>query len=232
MESCKKHFRPRQFLVGGMVFVSANIKGMKRGIRKQFCGDAVAEALCAIGQRRGSCDPAPWDFTEEERFKMFKHLMHSHVYPGANLFGYDGRTTYSWTYSIWTWQHGGKRKFVKEVWAAAQAELAEADYEVYDLTPIRCLIGDSGPRFCRMLAAEDAAAMGQRMNGMEADLAMLDKKLKRLYGGRGAPALPAATRGLAALPGEFRYRIALYNNVYEAVICGGKGGMLWRMLMP
>lgn len=158
--------------------------------------------------------------------------MHSHVYPGANLFGYDGRTTYLWTYSIWTWQHGGKRKFVKEVWAAAQAELAEADYEVYDLTPIRCLIGDSGPRFCRMLAAEDAAAMGQRMNGMEADLAMLDKKLKRVYGVRGAPALPAATRGLAALPGEFRYRIALYDNVYEAVICGGKGGMLWRMLMP
>jgi hypothetical protein len=73
-----------------------------------------------------------------------------------------------------------------------------------------------------MLAAEDAAAMGQRMNGMEADLAMLDKKLKRLYGGRGAP----------ALPGEFRYRIALYDNVYEAVICCGKGGMLWTMLMP
>ena len=73
-----------------------------------------------------------------------------------------------------------------------------------------------------MLAAEDAAAMGQRMNGMEADLAMLDKKLKRLYGPRaGAP-----------MPGEFRYRIALYDNVYEAVICGGKGGMLWAMLMP
>ena len=222
MKSCKKNFRPRQFLVGGMVFVSANIKGMKRGIRKQFCGDAVAEALRAIGRRRGSCDPAPWDFTEEERFKMFKHLMHSHVYPAADLLGYDGRTTCSWTYSIWTWQHGGKRKFVKEVRAAAQAELAEADYEAYDLSPIRCLIGDSGPRFCRMLAAEDAAAMGQRMNGMEADLAMLDKKLKRIYGPRaGAP-----------MPSEFRYRIALYNNVYEAVVCGGKGGMLWAMLMP
>ena len=211
---------------------------MERGIRKQFCGDAVAEALRAIGQRRGSCDPAPWDFTEEERFKMFKCLMHSHVYPAADLLGYDGRIAYSWTYSIWTWRHGGKRKFVNEVRAAAQAELAEADYEVYDLTPIRCLIGDSGPRFCRMLAAEDAATMGQRINGMEADLAMLDKKL---YGVRGAPALPIggrgaparpAVRGLAARPGEFRYRIALYNNVYEAVICGGKGGMLWTMLMP
>ena len=212
-----------------MVSVSANLKGMKREIRKQFCGDAVAEALRAIGQCRGSCNLAPWDFTEEERFKMFKHLMRSHVYPGADLLGYDGRTTYSWTYSIWTWQHGGKRKFVKEVRAAAQAELAEADYEVYDLTPIRCLIGDSGPRFCRMLAAEDAAAMGQRMNGMEADLAMLDKKL---YGGRGATALPIGGRGASALPGEFRYRIALYNNVYEAVIRGGKRGMLWTMLMP
>ena len=80
------------------------------------------------------------------------------------------------------------------------------------------------------------------MTGMEADLAMLDKKLKRIYGsragapmpggGRGATALPAAASGLAALPSEFRYRIALYNNVYEAVICGGKGGMLWAMLMP
>ncbi len=212
------------------------------GIRKKFCGDAVAEALRAIGQRRGSCAPAPWDFTEEERFKMFKCLMHSHVYPAADILGYDGRIAYSWTYSIWTWRHGGKRKFVKEVRAAAQAELAEADYEVYDLTPIRCLIGDSGPRFCRMLAAEDAAAMGQRMNGMEADLAMLDKKLKRIYGvrgapalsigGRGATALSGGGRGVTALPGEFRYRIALYNNVYEAVICGGKGGMLWTMLMP
>ena len=78
-------------------------------MRKKFCGDAVAEALRAIGQRRGSCNPAPWDFTEEERFKMFKHLMHSHVYPAADLLGYDGRTSCSWTYSIWTWQHGGKR---------------------------------------------------------------------------------------------------------------------------
>ena len=206
--------------------------GEVSGIRKKFCGDAVAEALRAIGLRRGSCDPAPWDFTEEERFKMFKHLMHSHVYPAADLLGYDGRIAYSWTYSIWTWRHGGKLKFVKEVRAAAQAELAEADYEVYDLTPIRCLIGDSGPRFCRMLVAEDAAAMEQRMNGMEADLAVLDKKLKRLYGVRGAPALPIGGRGATALPGEFRYRIALYNNVYEAVICGGKGGMLWTMLMP
>ena len=202
------------------------------GKRKKFCGDAVAEALRAIGRCRGSCDPAPWDFTEEERFKMFKHLMHGHVYPAADLFGYDGRATYSWTYSIWTWRHGGKRKFVKEVRAAARAELAEADYEVYDLTPIRCLIGDSGPRFCRMLAAEDAAAMEQRMNGMEADLAMLDKKLKRLYGPRAGVTPSGSGHGATALPGEFRYRIALYNNAYEAVICGGKGGMLWAMLMP
>ena len=118
-----------------------------------------------------------------------------------------GRITYSWTYSIWTWQHGGKRKFVKAVRAAAQAELAEADYEVYDLTPIRCLIGDSGSRFCRMLAAEDAAAMGQRMNGMEADLAMLDKKLKRFYGLRASTSLSGGGRGATVLSGEFRYRI-------------------------
>ena len=192
-----------------------------RGIRKKFCGDAVRDALRAIGRLRGDCDPVPDDFTERERFNMFRYLMHEHVYPCSNLLGYEGRTTYSWTHSVWSWRHGGMRKFIERVKEAAQEELAAEDYEVYDLRQIHCLIGDDGPRFRRMLVAEDAAMMEQRMNGMEADLAAIDRRLKWFCGGAGHVALP-----------ELHYRIALYNNVYEAVIRGGKGGKLWTMLMP
>ena len=204
-----------------------------RGIRKKFCGDAVGDALHAIGRRRGDRDPVPGDFTERERFKMFRYLMHEHVYPCADSIWHEGRLTYSWTHSVWSWRHGGKRKFVNLVRASAQKELAEADYEVYDLAQIRCLIGDDGPRFCRMLAASDAAVMEQRMNGMEADLAMIDRKLKLFRGGRAeSEALPSAASGFAEMStGELRYRIALYDHSYEAVIRGRKGGMLWTMLM-
>jgi hypothetical protein len=55
------------------------------------------------------------------------------------------------------------------------------------------------------------------MNGMEADLAVIDRKLTSFQ------------REKAAF-GELRYRIALYDNTYEAVICGGKGGWLWQNL--
>ena len=215
-----------------------------RGIRKKFCGDAVGDALRAIGRRRGDREPVPSDFTERERFDMFRHLMHEHVYPCADYIRHEGRLTYSWTHSIWSWRHGGKRKFIERVKASAQEELAAADYEVYDLRQIRCLIGDDGPRFRRVLVAEDAAIMEQRMNGMEADLATIDRKLKWFCGGGQAErvTLPACGReGRVTLPGggfvetalsEIRYRIALYDHSYEAVIRGGKGGMLWTMLMP
>ena len=43
-----------------------------RDIRKRFCGDAVGDALRAIGRRRGDRDPVPGDFTERERFDMFR----------------------------------------------------------------------------------------------------------------------------------------------------------------
>ena len=184
------------------------------GIRKKLCGDPVAEALRSIGRRRGDRDPVPWDFTPKERFRMFRHLMHGHAYPASELIEWDGRVTYSWVHSVWTWRHGGRRRFIKEVKGCARAELAVADYEAYDLVPIRCLIGDDGPRFRRMLVAEDAAMMEQRLNGMEADLLMMERKLDRMYGG------------------EIRYRIALYDHSYEAVIRGGKGGWIWTMLMP
>jgi hypothetical protein len=52
---------------------------------------------------------------------------------------------------------------------------------------------------------------------MEADLAVIDRKLTSFQ------------REKAAF-GELRYRIALYDNTYEAVICGGKGSWLWQNL--
>ena len=192
---------------------------MTSAFRKKFCGDAVGDALRAIGRRRGDCDPVPSDFTERERFDMFRYLMHEHVYPCSGQLGHEGRLTYSWSHSVWSWRHGGKRKFIERVKASAQEELAAADYEVYDLRQIRCLIGDDGPRFRRMLVAADAAMMQQRMNGMEADLAVIDRKLA------------AFCRTREAF-GELRYRIDFYDNSYEAVIRCGKGGMLWTMLMP
>ena len=85
----------------------------------------------------------PGDFTERERFDMFRYLMHEHVYPCSDLLGYEGRLTYSWSHSVWSWRHGGKRKFIERVRASAQEELAAADYEVYDLKQIRCLIADT-----------------------------------------------------------------------------------------
>ena len=167
---------------------------------------------------------------------MFKAVMHGHVWPVSDIICYEGRIAFSWTYSVWSWRHGGKRKFMERVKASAQEELASADYEVYDLRQIRCLVGADGPRFRRMLVAEDAAMMEQRMNGMEADLAVIDRKLdafrrNRETFGELRVTLPSGGFIETALP-ELRYRIALYNNVYEAVIRGGKGGMLWTMLMP
>ena len=44
--------------------------------QKKLCGGPVAEALRAIGRRRGDSDPLPGDFTEEERFRMFKTVVH------------------------------------------------------------------------------------------------------------------------------------------------------------
>ena len=122
-------------------------------------------------------EPSPFDFTEEERFRMFKAVMHGNVWPAADFIDYGGRLAFSWTYSVRAWRHGGKRKFAERVRRAAANELADADYAVYDLKPIRCLIGDDGERFRQLLRATDAAEMEQRMNGMEADLAVIDRKL-------------------------------------------------------
>ena len=93
---------------------------MASKLQKRFCGDPVAEALRAIGRRRGDCDPVPGDFTEEERFRMFKAVMHGNVWPATDFIDYGGRLAFSWTYSVRAWRHGGKRKFAERVrWAAS-----------------------------------------------------------------------------------------------------------------
>ena len=191
---------------------------MSEKVVKRLCGSIVAETLRSIGRWHGKREPEPSDFTEEERFAMFKHIMHEHVWPVADIIHYDGRITYSWVSSVWRWRHGGKRKFVEYVRKSAAAEIKEADYTVYDLTPIRCLIGNDGPRFCRLLTASDVAEMEQRMNGMEADLKVIDRKLDWF-------------RREKESFGELKYRIALYDHTYEAVIRGGKGGWLWQNLI-
>ena len=186
---------------------------------KKLCGDVVKDALRSIGRWPISRPPSPYDFTEEERFRMFKAVMHGNVWPAADVIDYAGRLAFRWTYSVVEWRHGGKRKFAKLVREAAAKELAEADYSAYDLSPLRCLIGDDGGRFRRLLRAADAAEMEQRMNGMEADLAVIDRKA-------------SAFRRTPETLGELKYRINLYDNSYEAVIHGGKRGCLWTTIMP
>ena len=187
--------------------------------RKKLCMDAVRDALRSVGQWPLPRDASPPDFTEEERFRMFRAVMHGHVWQVSDIIRYEGRIVFSWTYSAWTWRHGGRRKFAKRICSAAADELAGVDYSVYDLGPIRNLIGDDGVRYCRLLHAADAAKMEQRINGMEADLAIIDRKID------------AFRRNREAF-GELRYRIDLYDNSYEAVIRGGKGGWLWTTLAP
>jgi hypothetical protein len=107
---------------------------------------------------------------------------------------------------------------VELVHKSAMEELAEIDYLAYDFAPLECIIGDNALHFCRLLKAADSAAMKQRMNGLKADLALIDRKLKR-FSAKKEPL------------GEVKYRIALYNHTYEAVICGRKGGWLWKNLI-
>ena len=84
---------------------------------------------------------------------MFKAVMHGNIWPAADVIDYAGRLAFRWTYSVAEWRHRGRRKFAKLVREAAAKELAEADYSTYDLSPLRCLIGDDGGRFRRLLRA-------------------------------------------------------------------------------
>ena len=176
--------------------------------KKKLCADIVREVL-------------PPDMKlgmgAEERFEMFKRVMRAHVWPAEEIVGYVGRFAYSYRYSIAEWRHGGRRKFAKLVRDAAMRELADSDYADYDFGQLGTVVGYDGSRFCRLLQAEDAALMSQRLDGMERDLAMIDRRIGALRRTRDAS-------------GEVRYRIDLYDNSYEAVICGGKAGWLWAKM--
>lgn len=183
---------------------------------KKLCADIVREVLAPAMKNMTGKDLPSVDLSPEKRFKAFKRVMHGHVWPAPEVVGFSERLAFSRSYTVQKWRHGGKRDFVKCVRKAAMLELSNADYEDYDLEPLRILTGDDGSRYCRLLHAEDAAMMEQRINGMEADLATIDRKIRDLNRTKDAF-------------GEMRYRIDLYDNSYEAVICGGKAGWLWTI---
>ena len=189
--------------------------------QRRLCGNPVRDALRAIGQWPFGLDrePEPADFSEEERFAMFRAVLHEHVWPLAELSGAMGRTAISWTHSVWSWRHGGRKRFEKQLEQAARQELAAAEYATFDLSSLRQLIGFDGLRYCRLLRAMDEAKMEQRLNGMKADLTVIDRKLD-------------AFRENGETFGELRYRVDFYEKSYEAVIRGGRGGWLWTMLAP
>ncbi|MBR4416647.1 MAG: hypothetical protein IKS67_07755 [Victivallales bacterium] len=68
-------------------------------MKKKLCGKPMLDALRAIGRKPMVCEPSPFDFTEEERFRMFKAVMHGNVWPAADFIDYGGRLAFSWTYS-------------------------------------------------------------------------------------------------------------------------------------
>ena len=185
---------------------------------RKLCGDPVRDALRAIGRTAMETEPAaPGQFSAEERFRMFRAVLHEQVYPMRH-FDSPGRwATRSVSYTPAAWRLFGRRRFVREVRTAAAAELRLADYAAYDLAPLRALIGGDGPLFCRMLTLLDATEMELRMKGMEADLALLTRNVAR---GRLAP----------GAEGTFHYRIALYEWAFEVTIRKGTTGWIWNLM--
>ena len=177
-------------------------------MRRRLCGDPVRDALRAIG--RGEMDAervCPDDFTGPERYRMVEDVLHAHAFPG----GMEGRVP-EWrvqrrTYTLAEWELTGLRRFVQEVSAAAMSELNEVDYTVYDLSPLRRLIGNDGPTLCARLAAADRTAYRLRLEAMRADLALLGRKA------RGLSSVSAAS--------EISYRIVFYEHAFEARIRTG-----------
>lgn len=185
---------------------------------RKLCGDPVRDALRAIGRTEPEArPPVPADFTPEERFRMFRAVLHEQVYP-MRQFDAPGRwATLFVSHTPGSWRLFGHRRFVRAVRAAAAAEVRLADYAAYDLAPLRGLIGDDGPLFCRMLSALDTAEMEVRMKGMEADLEVLTRRLPR---GR----LPVGANG------AFHYRIALYERTFEVTIRKGMGAWIRNLV--
>lgn len=94
-------------------------------------------------------------------------------------------------------------------------ELDEVDYTVYDLTPLRRLIGNNGPTLCARLAAADRTAYRLRLEAMKADLALLGRKAQ------GLADVSAAS--------EIAYRVAFYEHAFEVRIRTGRRLATWFM---
>ena len=139
---------------------------------------------------------------------MFRAVLHEQVYPMRDFRSSHRWSTHAVSYSALSWSLFGRRRFVRTVRAAAEAELRLAGYADYDLSPLRSLVADDGPLFCRMLSVLDAAEMEVRMKGMEADLDVLTRNVAR---GRKVPGTGEA----------FRYRIALYECAFEVTVRKG-----------
>ena len=187
---------------------------MTRNAKRRLCGNPVHDALRAIGREgMASGRLRPGDFTEDERYRMVKSVLHNHAFPG----GLEGHVP-EWRverriYILDEWQASGQRRFVQEVSAAAMGELDEVDYTSYDLSPLRRLIGDAGPNLCARLAAADRTAYRLRLEAMKADLTLLGRKA------RGLSDVSAAS--------EISYRITFYEHAFEARIRTGRRLATW-----
>ena len=76
--------------------------------RKKLCKDAVRDALRSVDHWPLPRNPSSHDFTEEERFRMFRAVMHGHVWPVSDIIRYEGRLAFSWTYSVWSLRRTGE----------------------------------------------------------------------------------------------------------------------------
>ncbi len=183
---------------------------------RRLCGDPVRTALRAIGREWMALERlCPDDFTEGERYRMVKAVLHNHAFPG----GPEGDVP-EWRierrlYSLAEWQVDGRRRFVKEVSAAALGELDDVDYTEYDLSPLRQLIGNRGPNLCTRLAVADRAAYRLRLEAMKADLALFSHRAQKLAG--------------MSASAEITYRISFYEHAFEARI--RTGGRLVSLFM-
>ena len=172
--------------------------------------DALRAIRCDGMDSRRLC---PDVFTGPERYRMIEAILHAHAFPG----GMEGRVP-EWriqrrTYTLAEWKLNGQRRFAQEVSAAAMSELDEVDYTVYDLSPLRRLIGNEGPTLCARLAAADRTVYRLRLEAMRADLALLGRKA------RGLSRVSAAS--------EISYRIAFYEHAFEARIRTGGRLATW-----
>lgn len=174
----------------------------------------MRDALRAVGREGLDSERlCPGDFTGSERYRMIEAVLHAHAFPG----GMEGRVP-EWRverriYTLDEWQADGQRRFVQEVSAAAMGELDDIDYTSYDLSPLRRLIGDTGPSLCAQLVAADRTAYRLRLEAMKADLALLGRKA------RGLADVSAAS--------EIAYRVAFYEHAFEIRIRTGRRLATW-----